>query len=137
MEIRLGRLLAGAKNAEGTVVIIDVYRAFTTAAVAFLQGAKKIVLVADVDEALALRERGVGCWCVGEVDGKRPEGFDFGNSPHELSKVDATGRTLILSNGGPAPSGLRPRREPSECIAGRLSWRGRPCGRSCGTHPRW
>ncbi len=97
MEIRLGRLLAGAKNAEGTVVIIDVYRAFTTAAVAFLQGAKKIVLVADVDEALALRERGVGCWCVGEVDGKRPEGFDFGNSPHELSKVDATGRTLILS----------------------------------------
>ena len=67
MEIRKGSLLKGAQEAEGTVVIIDVYRAFTTAAVAFLKGAEKIVLVAEVEEALALKKRGVGTLCMGEV----------------------------------------------------------------------
>ena len=56
MEVRLTSLLEGAQQAEGTVVIIDVYRAFTTAAVAFLKGAEKIILVAEVEEALALRK---------------------------------------------------------------------------------
>ena len=97
MEIRLESLLAGAQAAEGTVVIIDVYRAFTTEAVAFERGAEKIVLVAEIEEALALREAGVGDFCVGEVDGKRPEGFDFGNSPYELSRADVAGKTLIHS----------------------------------------
>ena len=86
MEIRMGSLLRDAREARGTVIIIDVFRAFTTAAVAFSRGASKIVLVAEVDEALALRVRGVGELCMGEVDGKRPPGFDFGNSPHELSR---------------------------------------------------
>ena len=93
----MGSLLGDARQAEGTVVIIDVYRAFTTEAVAFLRGAEKIVLVAEVDEALKLRRRGVGEVCVGEVEGKRPEGFDFGNSPFELSRADVAGKTLIHS----------------------------------------
>ena len=45
MEIVLSSLLNGAKEAQGTVVIIDVYRAFTTAAIAFSKGAEKIILV--------------------------------------------------------------------------------------------
>ena len=97
MEIRMGSLLRDARDAQGTVIIIDVFRAFTTAAVAFSRGASKIVLVAEVDEALALRNRGVGELCMGEVDGQRPLGFDFGNSPHELSKADVRGKTLIQS----------------------------------------
>ncbi|MCZ6634355.1 MAG: 2-phosphosulfolactate phosphatase [bacterium] len=97
MEIRLGSLLAGAREAEGTVVIIDVYRAFTTEAVAFQRGVEKIVLVAEIEEALALRDQGIGDLCVGEVDGKRPEGFDFCNSPYELSEADLAGKTLIHS----------------------------------------
>ena len=97
MEIRMGSLLRDARKARGTVIIIDVFRAFTTAAVAFSRGANKIVLVAEVDEALALRDRGVGEICMGEVDGMRPPGFDFGNSPHELSTADVHGKTLIQS----------------------------------------
>ena len=97
MEIHLASLLRGAQEAEGTTIIIDVFRAFTTAAVAFDRGAAQIVLVAEVEEALALRRRGVGHLCLGEVDGKRPLGFDFGNSPHEVSQADFTGKTLIQS----------------------------------------
>ena len=43
MEIHLKSLLQGARESTGTVVIIDVYRAFTTAAVAFQRGAEKII----------------------------------------------------------------------------------------------
>ena len=97
MEIRIGSLLPGAREAEGTVIIIDVFRAFTTAAVAFSRGAEKIYLVAEVEEALELRERGVGELCIGEVAGARPEGFDFGNSPYEMAAADVQGRVLIQS----------------------------------------
>ena len=97
MDIRVVSLLEGAQSAEGTTVIIDVYRAFTTETIAFQRGVEKIVLVAEIEEALGLREKGVGDLCVGEVDGKRPEGFDFNNSPHEMNSADLAGKTLIHS----------------------------------------
>ena len=97
MNITLGSLISGAQAARGTAVIIDVYRAFTTAAVAFSRGARQIVLVGKTSEALELRDRGVGDLCMGEMHGMRPDGFDFGNSPHELSQADVEGKTLIHS----------------------------------------
>ena len=97
MEVRLASLIEGAKQAEGTVVVLDVFRAFTTSAVAFSRGAEKIILVAEIEEALELRSRLPGALCMGEVDGIRPESFDLGNSPFELSTADVEGRTLIQS----------------------------------------
>lgn len=97
MEIRIDSLYRGAQEARGTVVIIDVFRAFTTAAVAFSKGAEKIVLVAEVEDALRLREQGVGEICMGEVNGIRPDGFDLGNSPYEMLDADVAGKTLIQS----------------------------------------
>lgn len=81
--------------ASGLVVVIDVLRAFTTAAHAFDRGAKKILPVTSVEEAFQLRKRLPGSLIMGEVDGIKPEGFDFGNSPDEISAVDFRGRTLI------------------------------------------
>ncbi len=97
MEIKLGSLVRDAKEAEGTVIIIDVFRAFTTAAIAFDRGANHIVLVAEIEEALALRDRGVGDLLMGEVDGARPDGFDYGNSPFEISTADLAGKTIVQS----------------------------------------
>jgi 2-phosphosulfolactate phosphatase len=98
MDIRIGSLLEGARAARGVAIVIDVFRAFTTAAVAFDQGVEQIILVASPQEALDLRRQGKGQLCMGEVNGIRPDGFDFGNSPYELSQVGAlTGQTLIQS----------------------------------------
>jgi 2-phosphosulfolactate phosphatase len=97
MRIEIGSLIRGAQEAKGIVVIIDVFRAFTTASVAFQRGADKIVLVAEVAEALELRSRGLGDYCMGETSGIRPEDFEFGNSPFELSRADVKGKTLIQS----------------------------------------
>ena len=97
MEIRLGSLVDDAREAEGTVIIVDVFRAFTTAAIAFDRGAESIVLVAEVEEAMELYCRGIGDLTMGEVDGKRPHGFDYGNSPHEISQANLSGRTIVQS----------------------------------------
>ena len=97
MEIQIASLLSGAREARGTTIIIDVFRAFTTAAVAVDRGAKQILLVAEVEAALQLYQQGLGDLCMGEVDGSKPDGFDFGNSPYELSQADLKGKTLIQS----------------------------------------
>ena len=97
MDIRMGSLVRDAREAVGAAVIIDVFRAFTTAAIAFDRGATEITLVAEADDALALHRSGVGDLLMGEVDGKRPEGFDFGNSPHEISQADVAGKSLVQS----------------------------------------
>ena len=81
MRILVDSLIEGARRAHGTVVIIDVFRAFTTEAVAFQRGAKKIILVGSPEEALRLRNEGIADLCVGEVRGIRPPGFDYNNSP--------------------------------------------------------
>ena len=95
MEISIHSLLESATRATGSVAVIDVFRAFTTAAVALANGASKIVMVRTVKEALELRQAGIGEICMGEVHGRAPDGFDFGNSPFEVSTVDFQGKTII------------------------------------------
>jgi 2-phosphosulfolactate phosphatase len=95
MEISIHSLLEGATRSTGTVAVIDVFRAFTTAAVALANGASRILRVGTVHEALALRDAGIGDICMGEVGGKPPPEFDFGNSPFEVSSVDFSGKTII------------------------------------------
>ena len=50
-------MLEAAATRGHSVEVIDVLRAFTTAAFAFAAGVREIVLVGAVEEALALRER--------------------------------------------------------------------------------
>lgn len=97
MEIRMGSLVRDAREATGTAIIIDVFRAFTTAAIAFDRGATQITLVAEADDALELYRSGVGDLLMGEVNGKRPEGFDFGNSPFEISQANVAGKSIVQS----------------------------------------
>lgn len=87
--------LKDAHKACGVVVVIDVLRAFTTAAHAFNQGALKIYPVASVAEALMLKEKTPGTLIMGEVDGNKPEEFDIGNSPEEVSRCDLRGKIMI------------------------------------------
>ncbi|MEM9058820.1 MAG: 2-phosphosulfolactate phosphatase [Pseudomonadota bacterium] len=94
-DIIIGTHAGAAAEATGTAVIIDVFRAFTTAAVALGNGAERIVMLDDLDEALRLRAAGAGSRCMGERGGVAPEGFDFGNSPHEIRDVRFDGETLL------------------------------------------
>lgn len=91
--------MATCGEARGVVIVIDVIRAFTTAAVALAAGASAIVPVSGVEEALQGRERWPGALVMGEVGGLPPAGFDFGNSPSALLGRDLGGRRLIQRTG--------------------------------------
>src|SRR5687767_6403730 len=82
-------------TATGVVIVIDVLRAFSTAAYAFARGAREILLVSTVEEALELRGQLTNSKALGEVGGLAPEGFNFGNSPTQIREQDFTGLTLI------------------------------------------
>lgn len=102
MDIRYATLETCAQ-ATGTVVVIDVLRAFTTAAYALAAGAQEILLTGTVEEALALRERFPGALVMGEVGGLPPAGFDLSNSPATLTAklpgLALPGRRLVQRTG--------------------------------------
>ena len=87
--------LEEAGKGQGVVVVVDVLRAFTTAAFAFKRGASRILPVSTVDEALTLRQEIPGALVMGEVNGFKPETFDHNNSPGALRDANLAGRTLI------------------------------------------
>jgi 2-phosphosulfolactate phosphatase len=82
-------------TAEGVVVVIDVLRAFSTAAYAFDAGAESITLVSDVREALTLKSCMDNALIMGEVRGVKPEEFDYGNSPTEITRQNLNGKHMI------------------------------------------
>jgi 2-phosphosulfolactate phosphatase len=53
------------------------------------------VLTGTVEDALAQRDKTPTALLMGEVNGLRPPGFDFGNSPSALASLDLSGRTFI------------------------------------------
>jgi 2-phosphosulfolactate phosphatase len=91
--------------ATGSVVVIDVWRSFTTTAYAFAAGVQDILVVASADEAFALHARFPAAILMGlgELGGKPAAGFDYGNSPAELRAGDLHGRRMIqcTPNGTP------------------------------------
>jgi 2-phosphosulfolactate phosphatase len=95
VNVRLTSLLDGARGVTGHAVIIDVFRAFTTAAFCIAAGAREIVLVADHEQALAMKERDRGLFLTGEIGGKPIPGFDAGNSPSVIEHLDLTGRRVV------------------------------------------
>jgi 2-phosphosulfolactate phosphatase len=95
MEFRRTMLANCAMDATGVVIVIDVLRAFTTAAFAFNAGAEAILLVSSVEEALGLRAQLDSSLIMGEVGGLHVPGFNFGNSPAEIARQDLSARTLI------------------------------------------
>jgi 2-phosphosulfolactate phosphatase len=98
MDIRIYSCLDGAAKASGTVLVIDVFRAFTCQALAFANGARKVLLTDDPEEALRWKAEGRGDLTMGEVShgGKYEEtGFDFDNSPRNFYHHDVSGKTLI------------------------------------------
>jgi len=79
----------------GVVVVVDVLRAFTTAAYALASGASTIWLIAGVEEALAFGRQIPGALVMGEEHGRRPPGFDLSNSPVAIAAADVADRVLV------------------------------------------
>jgi 2-phosphosulfolactate phosphatase len=57
MEVKILQLLEGAKDATGLTVIIDVFRAFSTACYVYDHGAVKIIPIGEIDQAIQAEGR--------------------------------------------------------------------------------
>lgn len=95
MQIEVMDFVEGARQARGVTVVIDVFRAFSVACYAYARGAKRVIPVAELEAALALKREHPEYLTIGERGGRKVDGFDFGNSPTEISEVDVRGRTIV------------------------------------------
>ncbi len=95
MKIEILQLLEGAKKANGLTVIIDVFRAFSTACYIFEWGAKSVIPVGNIELSYQLKEKNPDFVLVGERNEQKPPGFDFGNSPSLLQTDRIKGKTII------------------------------------------
>jgi 2-phosphosulfolactate phosphatase len=111
--------IAGARAARGTVVVIDVLRAFTVSAYALAGGAVACRLVGEVDEALALAGRIGDALVSAEVEGLPVEGIPISNSPTMVRDADLRGRTLVQRTSS-GTQGVVAAREADRLFAGSL-----------------
>jgi 2-phosphosulfolactate phosphatase len=95
MRIHVADFIAGAQRARGTVVVIDVFRACSLIAHALAAGATRVIPVATIETALALKAQWPDALLVGERHARPLPGFDCGNSPSEILAKPLAGRTLI------------------------------------------
>lgn len=107
----------GAADARGIAVVIDVFRAFSTACYLVDGGVRRIVCVVDAGRATRLKRLDPGAVLIGERDGYRIPGFELGNSPSQVAGMELNGRTAVLttSNG---TMGLAAVKHAKEVITG-------------------
>ncbi len=87
--------IEGARQARGTVVVIDVLRSFTVSAYALAGGARECRLVRTVEEARALEAETPGALLCAEEDAMPVAGIAISNSPTQIRGLDLQGRILI------------------------------------------
>jgi 2-phosphosulfolactate phosphatase len=85
----------GAQKADGIVVVIDVFRAFSVTCYCLEGGAKRIIPVGNVEMAHDLNLQIENSVLIGERKGKRLPGFDLGNSPTEVRAAKLQSKTII------------------------------------------
>ncbi len=75
---------------------IDVLRATSTMAAIFGSGVKNIIISQSKDLAFKLKKWNNDFILCGEEGGLIIDGFDYDNSPSAISKIDLTGKTVVM-----------------------------------------
>ena len=89
------KIIHDARKATGLAVIIDVFRAFTVEPYLVYNGVEKIIPVGDKEIAYNLKEKNKEYILIGERNGIKLPGFDFGNSPSQIKNIDFSKKTVI------------------------------------------
>ena len=120
MDIQIFQLIEGAKQATGLAVIIDVFRAFTVECYLTKNGAARLLAVGDKEIAYEYKKKDPACVLIGEREGKKLPGFDHGNSPSEVERVDFSGKTVVHTTSA-GTQGVDNARNADEIITGSLA----------------
>lgn len=79
------------------VIVIDILRATSVIITAISNGAKSVIPVTNVEEALKIRNKMENVVLGGERKAKKIDGFDLSNSPLEYSKENIQDKNVILT----------------------------------------
>ena len=89
---------------QAVCVVFDILRATTSMITALGNGAEAIIPVAEIQEAIALRQKNPNLLLAGEREGLRIRAeltssidFDLGNSPREFTAEKVSGRTIVMT----------------------------------------
>ncbi|KAF0237865.1 MAG: 2-phosphosulfolactate [Prolixibacteraceae bacterium] len=117
MEVKILQLLEGAKDARGLTVIIDVFRAFSTACYVFDCGVNRIFPTGEIGAAYQLKEQNPDFVLIGERNEQKPPGFDFGNSPSQIINENLKGKTVVHTTSS-GTQGIANAKKSDEIITG-------------------
>jgi 2-phosphosulfolactate phosphatase len=79
------------------VVVIDVFRASNTILMLLERGVLSIFPVSTVEDAFRLKKKYPEYLLAGERKGIKIDGFDLGNSPHEVTELEVQGKHVVLT----------------------------------------
>lgn len=79
------------------VIVIDILRATSVIITAISNGAKSVIPVTSVEEALKIKNRMENIILGGERKAKKIDGFDLSNSPLEYTKENIEDKNVILT----------------------------------------
>jgi 2-phosphosulfolactate phosphatase len=82
-------------NDDAIVIVVDILRATSAICTAFMNGVKKIIPVATLEEALQYKKRGF--LVAAERDGIVRDFADFGNSPYNFTFDRINGKEIVYS----------------------------------------
>ena len=119
MNIKILQLIEGTRQATGLAVIIDVFRAFTVEAYLVNNGVQKLIPVGDKQIAYDYKEKNKDCILIGERRGIMLEGFDYGNSPSQIEKINFTGKTVVHTTSS-GTQGIANAQNANEILTGSL-----------------
>lgn len=109
VHLELGfRNSAVAVERRDVVVAIDVLRCSSSTVTALANGAKAVIPSLTLNEARALA-KARGAILAGERKGRRPKGFQLGNSPLEFKEKVVHNRTIVLHQTDPRMDLTEPR----------------------------
>jgi len=88
-------MFADFRNDDAVVVIVDILRATSAIVTAFMNGARHVIPVATLDEALEYKKKGY--LVAAERDGIVRDFADFGNSPYNFRREIIENRDIVYS----------------------------------------
>jgi len=117
MDIRILHLIDSAKEAEGLTVIIDVFRAFSLECYLYAKEVECIIPIGNIEDAYALKKENKDRILIGERNGRKCEGFDYGNSPSQIIDAPLKGKTIIHTTSA-GTQGIANAKKSDEIITG-------------------
>lgn len=84
-------------NYPDVAIVVDILRSTTTVNTYFERGAKEVYFSSQPEVGLAAKQTREDLILAGERECLPLPGFDYGNSPVEISKLDFSGKSIIMN----------------------------------------